>query len=50
MADLSLRRLGTILDFREQLWRHPDALVRDALGVGLGFTDQGRQAFAQLGG
>jgi len=33
----------------EQLRLHPDALVRNALGVRLGFSNQRRQALAQIG-
>jgi uncharacterized membrane protein YfcA len=35
VAHLALRRFGAVLDLGEQLWLDPDALVRDALGVGL---------------
>jgi hypothetical protein len=49
MSQLSLRGLGTIFDFREQLRLHPDPLVRDPLGVGLGFADQGSEALAKFG-
>jgi len=50
MAHLSLGRLGAVFDFREQFGLDPDALMSDSLGVGLGFTDQGREALTQLGG
>ena len=50
MADLSLGRLGAVLDLGVELRLHPDALVRDPRGIGLGFSDQWRQALAQLGG
>src|SRR6185312_12244505 len=49
MANFSLRRLRTILDFRKQLWFDPDAPVCDALGVGLCLTDQRLQPFLQVG-
>ena len=49
MADLSLGRFCAVFDFREQLRLHPDALVRDPLGVGLRFADQRREALAQFG-
>jgi hypothetical protein len=50
MADLSLGRFGAVLDLGVELRLKPDPLVRDPLGVGLGFSDQGREALAQLGG
>jgi hypothetical protein len=50
MAHLALTRFGSVLDLGEQFRLNPDALVRDPLGVGLGFADQGRQALAQLSG
>jgi hypothetical protein len=50
MADLSLGGLGAVLDLCEEFRLHPDALVRDPLGVGLGFSDQRREALAQLSG
>jgi hypothetical protein len=46
MADRSLGRFGAVLDLGVQLRLHPDALVRDPLGVGLRFSDQGREALA----
>lgn len=50
MAHLALTRFGSVLDFGKQFRLNPDALVRDPLGIGLGFSDQWRQALAQLGG
>src|SRR3954451_15514728 len=50
MSHLSLSRLRPIFNLRVDLRLNPDTLVRDALGVRLGFPDQGRQTFAQIGG
>ena len=50
MPDLGLGRLRPVLDPGEQLRFHPDAFVRDTLGVGLGPADQPRQALPQFGG
>ena len=47
---LSLSRLRPIFNLRIDLGLNPDTLVRDALGVRLGCTDQGHQTFAQIGG
>ena len=45
MPNLSFGRLGAILDLREQLRLNPNALVRNALGIGLCFADEWLQAF-----
>jgi hypothetical protein len=50
MPYLSLGRLGSVLDLGEELWLDPDALVGDALGVGLGLSDQRRQRLLQARG
>jgi hypothetical protein len=49
MSHLARRRLGTVLDLGKQLRFDADALVRDALDVGLRFSDQRRQALLQIG-
>jgi hypothetical protein len=48
MTHLSLRGLGAVLDLRQKLGFDPDALVRDALGVGLGFADQRCKTLAKI--
>jgi hypothetical protein len=50
MPDLSLRRLGTVLDFGQQLRLDPDALVCDPLCEGLRLPNEGLQALPQVGG
>jgi hypothetical protein len=49
MPDFTLRGLRAVFDLGQQLRLHPDALVRDALGVGLGLADQRLQPLAQIG-
>ena len=49
MPHLSLRRFGTVLDFGKQFRLHPDTPVRDPLGIGLSFSDQGLGAFIGRG-
>jgi hypothetical protein len=50
MPDLAFGGFHAVLDPGEQLRLDPDALVRDALRIGLCLPDQRRQALAQLGG
>jgi hypothetical protein len=47
---LSLGRLRAILDLGQKLGFNPDALVADALGIGLGPSDQGFKPLLQIGG
>jgi hypothetical protein len=48
MPHLAFRRLRQVLDFRQQRRLDPDALMRDLLGVGLGFADQRLQPSLQV--
>jgi hypothetical protein len=48
MTHLALCRFRAVLDLGEQFRLYPDALVRDALGVGLCLTDQRRETLAQF--
>jgi hypothetical protein len=47
---LAFGRFRAVFDFGEQLGFNPDAFMRDALGIGLSFSDQGRKALSQIGG
>jgi len=49
VPDLAFGGLRAVLDLRKQLRFDPDALVRDPLGVGLGFPDEGLQPSSELG-
>ncbi len=50
MSDLSLGGLRAVLDFSQQLWFDPDALVRNTLRESLRLPDQRLQTLLQVGG
>ena len=50
MPDLSLGRHCAILDLGQKLGFNPNALVADALGIGLGPSDEGFKPLLQIGG
>lgn len=50
VPDLSLGRLRAILDLGQKLRFNSDALLADALGIGLGSSDKGFKPLLQFGG
>jgi hypothetical protein len=50
VPDLPFSGLGPVLDFGEQFWLDPDALLRDPFREGLRLPDKRRQALLQVGG
>jgi hypothetical protein len=50
MPDFSFGRLRAILDLGQKLRFNPDALVADALGMGLGPSNEGFAPLLQIGG
>ena len=49
VPDPSLGRLRAIFDLCQKLGFNPDALVADALGIGLGLSDEGFKPLLQIG-
>lgn len=50
MPNLSLGRLRAIFDLGQKLGFNPDAFVVDALGIGLGLSNEGFKPLLQIGG
>jgi hypothetical protein len=50
VPDLSLGGLRAILDLGQKLGFNPDSLVADALGIGLGLSDEGFKPLLEVGG